>query len=812
MRRTVHYIGAIVLCLVCVAALSAQTVERLGRGLVAYRSDDNGTAKVNISWRYLSTDAPGVEYNIYKKMVYTSGAEGPAQLITAQALAGLSWFSYEEKLKTAFRYELRKVVDGVETESPEAEYLLKSVADGGGYPYIEIPMKQVDGDVDWRYVPGDASVADLDGDGEMEIIIHRTGASQDNANAGITDAPVLQAYKLDGTFMWEINLGVNIREGAHYTQFMAYDLDGDGKAELVCKTAEGSKDSQGTNVGEAYFPEYKAKYKLTTDYNANAVYRNGSGYILQGPEFLTVFDGETGKEIVTTEYDPPRYSSNYNGGNEIPKLNPTTAEIKDLWGDNYGNRVDRFLACTAYLGGEHHSVVMCRGYYTRSVLVAYDYVDKKLVRRWKFDTRSSSSLSGYTGQGNHNLRVADVDGDGFDEIVYGQMTVDHDGTGLYTTGLNHGDALHIGDFIPERPGLEVLGVHEDKVNGTTLRDAATGEVIYQIPSGDDVGRGMGADIDPNHRGMEFWSARSDIRSSATSDVVGSRSGVSMNMACWWDGDLLRELQDGISITKYNYNTGKAETLLTATGCASNNSTKSNPCIQADILGDWREEVVWRTDDNKYIRIYLTPYPTDYRFHTFLEDNVYRMSVAYQNVAYNQPTNTGFYFGADLENIFPEKEVLVEGDSYVVDPVFDALSYHWSTGETSKTIELKRSDYQEGVPVSLTLDLNFRGYWFSDALSVTFAPSSSLDNLPAGKDVCLLSNHVVSSLSFGVKDAGMYQVSLWDPAGALCYSEEVVLNQESEWQSDISSLSAGIYLLRISGGKQAYYTKIVKSLR
>lgn len=809
MKKTAPYLIVLILCLFIPSFLSVQAAEKLGRGLVAYRYSQGGNTYVGISWRYLSEDDPAVKYTVYKQIQYTNGTEGAAVLLTEKPLENSSFYSYPEKSTTSFRYLLKKVVDGVESETPEAEYVLKSNSKGGANPYIEIPMKQIDGDTAWKFVPNDISVADLDGDGELELVVHRVGDSQDNANSGITDTPILQAYKLDGTFLWEINLGVNIREGAHYTQFMVYDLDGDGKAELVCKTAEGTKDSKGTNVGEAYFPEYKAKYKFTNSYNANAVYRNSGGYILQGPEFLTVFNGETGEEIVTTEYDPPRFSSSYNNGNEIPKLVPTGAELKARWGDDYGNRVDRFLACIANLSGENHSVVMCRGYYTRSVLVAYDYKDKKLTKRWKFDTWNNSSLSSYAGQGNHNLRVADVDGDGLDEIIYGQMAVDHDGTGLYNTRLGHGDALHLGDFIPERPGLEVLGVHENKTDGTTLREAATGQIIYQYKSGDDVGRGMGTDIDPNHRGMEFWSARCEISSAATGQTVGSKGNVSMNMACWWDGDLLRELLDGTSITKYNYTTGKSETLLSATGCASNNSTKANPCIQADILGDWREEAVWRTEDNKNIRIYLTPYPTTYRFHTFLEDPVYRMSIAYQNVAYNQPTSTGFYFGSDLENIFPVKELTVDTDSYTVDPVFDAIAYRWSTGETGKTVTLNRNDYEEGKAFPLSLDMNFRGYTFSDTLRVTFSPTSSFNRTVADGGIKLKSNDVSTSISFEVPDTDLYQVKIWSVGGQICLNESAELHAGVCWQYDISHLPVGVYVLQINSVRHTYSTRIVK---
>ena len=782
--------------------------EKLGRGLVAYRSTENNVKYVSVTWRYLSSDNQAMHYNLYMAKVNFDGTLQPYTKLNAAPITNTSFFKYEEKNQVALQYVLRKVVDSVEGDSI-AGYRLKKYTEGAISNYIQIPMKQIAGDDLWAYSPNDASVADLDGDGEMEIIIHRAGRSQDNANSGITDAPVLQAYKMDGTFLWEINLGVNIREGAHYTQFMVYDLDGDGKAEVVCKTAEGSRDAAGTAVGKAYFPEYKAKYGFTVNYNENAVYRNTGGYILQGLEFLTVFNGETGTEIVTTEYDPPRYST-WNNGNEKPKLTQTGDELKSRWGDNYGNRVDRFLACVANLGGENHSVVMCRGYYSRTVLVAYDFKDGKLTRRWKFDTWNGSANNTYAGQGNHNLRVGDVDGDGYDEIIYGSMTVDHTGNGLYNTRLGHGDALHLSDYIPGRPGMEVLAVHESGGNGTTLRDAATGAIIFQVRAeGTDVGRGMGTDVDPRSRGMEWWSSRTGgIRSSATGEVA-STAGVSMNMAAWWDGDLLREMQDGTGVTKTDVVTGNRPTLLDASAdCASNNSTKANPCLAADVIGDWREEVILRTSDNKNVRIYMTTYPTDYRFHTFLEDPVYRMSVVYQNVAYNQPTHTGFYFGSDLEDLFPDNHILIDNSTYTVNPVFDAISYKWSTGETTKTIDLNSSNYMANKEYHVSLDMNFRGYLFQDTLYFTFKNSTGIENLAESR-IRLLNNPVNEQLNIQFDESGTYQLRIFNLTGTLLSQENIKVADQQTQNYNVSNINNGMYILNIKGNNKNYTVRFIK---
>jgi rhamnogalacturonan endolyase len=500
-------------------------------------------------------------------------------------------------------------------------------------PYISIALKTPDG-----YTPNDASVGDLDGDGEYEIVLHQAGRGRDNAQSGVTDPPILEAYKLDGTFLWRINLGRNIREGAHYTQFMVYDLDGDGRAEIACKSADGSVDGKGKVIGDA-----------------EADYRNSRGYVLDGPEYLTIFDGQTGAELVTTAYIPPR-------GN-----------VRD-WGDDNGNRVDRFLACIAYLDGERPSLVMCRGYYTRAVLAAWNWRDGKLTHLWTFDSdacHEPAERDGtpgnreYRGQGNHNLSVADIDGDGKDEIVYGACAIDHDGKGLYSTGLGHGDAMHLSDIDPDRPGLEVWAIHERPIhrNGANLRDAATGKVIWGLELRD-PGRGLAMDIDPRQKGYECWTNDSDGLYDCKGQKIADSKPRSCNMGIWWDGDLLREILDGSAgrragparpagggwggafIDKWDYTNGTTIRLLNGADydCVTNNGTKANPCLCADILGDWREEVIWRTTDSKELRIFTTTIPTEHRIYTLMHDPVYRLSVAWQNVAYNQPTQPGFYMG------------------------------------------------------------------------------------------------------------------------------------------------------------------------
>lgn len=585
-------------------------VERLGRGAVAVRTSPD---TVMVGWRYLSSDPLRVAFNVYRD----------GERLTPEPVAVSTQFFDPNASTRAARYEVRPVVDGRELPDGRGACVLPADAPCG---YLEIPLQQPESQLmpdgsSCSYVANDASAGDVDGDGEMEIVLKWDPTnSKDNSHSGFTGTVFLDAYKMDGRRLWRIDLGRNIRAGAHYTQFMVYDLDGDGCAEVVAKTADGTVDGQGKVIGD---PE--ADYRV----GVGDTLPGRKGYIASGPEFLTVFSGRTGEALQTVDYIPPR------------------GRLDD-WGDNYANRSERYLAAVAYLDGRHPSVVMCRGYYTRSVLAAFDWDGRQLKSRWVFDTDSARWAS-YAGQGNHNLRVADVDGDGCDEITYGSCAIDHDGTGLYNTGMGHGDALHLTAFDPSSDRLQVWDCHENRRDGSDFRDAATGKVIFQLPSGKDVGRCMAADIDPTNYGVEMWSSASGgIRNIKGEVVCDSPKGLPVNMAVWWDGDLLREMLDHETVSKYDWTARECRPLAKFDGCSFNNGTKSNPCLQGDIVGDWREEVVVRTADSKALRVYVSPLPTAYRFHTFLEDRPYRLSIVTENVAYNQPTQPGFYFGADLE--------------------------------------------------------------------------------------------------------------------------------------------------------------------
>jgi rhamnogalacturonan endolyase len=627
-------------------------MENLGRGVVAVRST---TTEVFISWRVLGTDPPDTAYNLYRS---TGG--GPSALLNATPITGATYFvDSGADLTQTNAYFVRPIVFGLE-QSPSASFTLP--ANAPVRQYLRIPLQVPQGGVTpageaYTYSPNDASVGDLDGDGEYEIILKWDPSnSKDNSQSGYTGNVYLDAYKLDGTRLWRIDLGRNIRAGAHYTQFQVYDLDGDGKAEVACRTADGTVDGVGAVIGDP-----------------NADYRNSAGYVLDGPEFLTVFNGQTGAAMATASYIVPRGTVSN-------------------WGDNYGNRVDRFLAGVAYLDGQRPSLVMARGYYTRTVLAAWNWRNGAFTNVWTFDTGDTGTPNQYAawrGQGNHQLSIGDVDGDGKDEIMYGACAIDDDGTGLFSTGLAHGDALHMTDMDPDRPGLEVFQPHESPTNyganAAEFRDARTGALIFGIQGSGDIGRGLALDVDPRYRGYEMWASGNTggmytAQQSTPNAVLGPR-GVqisatkpSINFGVWWDGDLLRELLDGTTISKWNWLQGNTTALLSDSGIASNNGTKATPALSADIFGDWREEVIWRETGNAALRIYTTTIPTESRIYTLMHDRQYREAIAWQNTAYNQPPHPSFFLGDGMAPP-PTPNIVTSLDTLLgpAAPIFTAIS-------------------------------------------------------------------------------------------------------------------------------------------
>lgn len=593
--------------------------EKLSRGLICLRDGDS----IALSWRMLEEDHEKIAFNVYQ--------DGKRLNQTP-----ISHATFYKALcpKDDALFEVKMVQGKKETTMQGGSVRLTADTKD----YLAIPLtKPADGVTPdgrtYTYSANDASVGDVDGDGEYEIILKWDPSnSHDNSHEGYTGNVFIDCYKLSAPspLLWRIDLGRNIRAGAHYTQFLVYDFDGNGRAELIVKTADGTKDGQGNIIGDPQ-ANWVMNGTIEKEINGKTDQKRKTtivGKIVEGPEYLTVFDGQTGKALKTVDYQPPR-------GNI------------STWGDNYGNRCDRFLAAVAYLDGKHPSAVMCRGYYTKSYLAAYDWNGTDLTLRWLFDSQNEE---GYSGQGNHNLRVGDVDGDGCDEITYGAMAVNNDGTGLYTTRMGHGDAMHQYAFYPDSAQLQIWDVHENKRDGSEFRDARTGRIIFQIPSKDDVGRGMAADIDPTNYGLEMWSSSQRGYFDVKGNHHAENAWIPMNSAVWWDGDLLRELLDRNAISKWNWQTQTADLIkdFRAEGCSFNNGTKQNPCLSADILGDWREEVIVRNNESTELRIYSTTLPTAYRFPTFMLDIPYRISVATENVGYNQPPEPGFYFGSDMK--------------------------------------------------------------------------------------------------------------------------------------------------------------------
>lgn len=738
--------------------------EALGRGLVAIH---NGDGKVSVAWRYLESDPLDAAFDLYRS---TAGAN-PVKL-NDKPISGSTFFS-DSGVDTTVDNVYKVCPAGKDVSENGSTYELTSAR--ASKPYLEIPMASVPGFEDGTYSPNDASVADLDGDGEYEIVVKMETRGFDNAHRGLcTEGNIIDAYKLDGTHLWRVNLGLNIRQGAHYTQMSVYDFDGDGKAEVAVKTAEGTVFGDGTMIGDV-------NGDGRTDYRNTDPESRTYGFILEGPEFLSVIEGTTGKELARADFIE-------RGG-------------KFEYGDEGGNRVDRYLGGAGYFDGKRPSILICRGYYAKTVLEAWDWRDGKLTKRWRFDTfADGNKYAKYEGQGAHNLRIGDVDGDGKDEIVYGACLIDHDGTGVYTTERGHGDAMHLSDLIVDRPGLEVWMSHEDSPNpaGSEMRDAATGELIWGFPSIQDVGRGLAADIDPRFRGAEAWSSGTDGTYTSEGRFI-TKEKPSVNFAIWWDGDLNRELLDGFTvrpeltpamlqkmdlmrqgkipadpaffamtqgnrymrISKWNGNGVDYFTLPGEEECSVNNGSKSNPAISCDLFGDWREELVVRTSDNRNLRIYMTDIPTEYRFHTLMSDIIYRMSVLAENVTYNQPPEPSFALGSDLEKLWPRKLVAssngglhtkgaagmnarMEGveeqkienitvykddaDSYTLDSYIKYDSCEWTVdgkiAGTGKTCVITPAKYGYDRPVSVSVKAVMKGQIFTDSGTVTFSSENN----------------------------------------------------------------------------------------
>jgi len=723
------------------AARQAIQMEALDRGLRGVKTEEG----IFLSWRLLGWEAAGH---------------------TDRGMAGPSFRIYRDGVRIAEVEHSTNYID--KDGTVDSHYFVCAVMDGREegcsrevrprpVPYFEIPLaKPADGVTPdgkpYTYAANDMSVGDVDGDGVYEYFVKWDPSnSRDVSQTGYTGNVYIDCYREDGTLLWRIDLGVNIRAGAHYTQFLVYDFDGDGRAELMCKTAPGTKiirfGPDGSPEREGYItmpPEDAAAgYRHTDDYRMSAadyaehvtrmfmnwheheevkagrwpdrvetalgwdrqfqyplsredaeqlrdyffdVYAPGrtprnrlrefEGFVLSGPEYLTVFRGDTGEELQKIRYKPGRHDDGL------------------MWGDyswyriEPGNRVDRFLAAVAYLDGTRPYAVFARGYYTRAAVVAYRWDGRQLHEHWSIDSgwvpmnnpfhdtlHAEDGLDPeygpLAGQGAHSLAVADVDGDGCQELIYGAATIDHDGTLLYVSRgemppesaapgslrkLGHGDALHVADIDPDRPGLEIFMVHEGGRHapyGFALRDAATGRVLFGAPAEQDVGRGMIGQVDPQHRGLQVWSSADHagrepfgLMTCRGERIAVTTPGTNMNIR--WAADMTTQIISGTFDEPAAIDDWRRGRLLTAHGTRTNNGTKGNPCLVADLFGDWREELVVRTADSSAIRIYMSTEPTGRKLHTLMHDPQYRVGIANQNVVYNQPAYPSFYLASDID--------------------------------------------------------------------------------------------------------------------------------------------------------------------
>ena len=626
-----------------------RVMEKLDRGTVAVKTNDG----VYLSWRLLGTESlTNQAFDIYRdsEKIYTTGEHDATCYTDSKGTA-------DNKYTVVPKGEAIDKTEAVDVWTTNTTYKGRSVA------YKDIAFKVPDGgktpkDEEYTYTANDMSVGDLDGDGEYEYIVKWDPSnSKDNSVKGYTGNVYLDAYELDGTLLWRIDLGVNIRAGAHYTQYMVYDFDGDGKSEVILKTAPGSKDGEGNYVSKAG--------KNITKGDDTKDYRNSSGLLMGedgGPEYLTVFNGETGVAMQTVDFDPPR-----------------SILTSSKWGDSYANRSERYLAAVAYLDGVHPSVVMTRGYYTYVYATAYTWDGTDLKEQW-LSTNTPTEENGGTGctvkyadgtsknntnktlyaQGAHSVSVADVDNDGYDEIIFGSAVLDHDGTVLTYDGRGHGDAEHVSDF--DNDGKQEIfmaheaGKHNDKIIPYAVDiKRYNGDIMLQAAQGD-IGRGIMDNVDDEYALSSgnlslFWSVAADGIYNQAGEKVGNipnTNGSNMeNFAVYWDGDLGRELLDGNKLVKYSIKSGTERIYYDSKNStlpgSINNSTKSNACLTADLFGDWREEIVLRYGDG--VRIYFSTIPTDYRLTTLMHDSQYRCAIAWQNVGYNQPPHTSYYIGS-----------------------------------------------------------------------------------------------------------------------------------------------------------------------
>ena len=356
------------------------------------------------------------------------------------------------------------------------------------------------------------------------------------------------------------------------------------------------------------------------------------GKILHGPDWLTMFNGETGAAMATVNYYPQRGDVN-------------------TWGDNYANRSERYNAGVAYLDGEHPSLFTARGYYTRAAMAAYDWDGETFTMRWHRDDKGGSGSSKMNGtlygNGDYQISVCDADNDGKDEIVFGSTVVDNDGSILNSTDHGHGDALHVSDFNNDGE-QKIFQVHEDEIGykefGAEVRKASDAAILGRVSASGDVGRGLMGNFDDSiNDESEFFSVADKYSYNMSGIKIGDAPpNINPSFLVWWDGDLAREILGRTTISKYNIETNTKENVRGFSNVHSGD--KDAPALSVDLLGDWHEELCYATEDNTTLRIFMTTTPTEYKMPTLLHDTQYREAIAWQNVGYNQPPHPKFYVG------------------------------------------------------------------------------------------------------------------------------------------------------------------------
>lgn len=608
------------------AAVTAPAqMEYLDRGTVAVKTKDG----VYLSWRLLGTENYDTAFDVYRD---------------SKKIATISDSTNYTDTQCGESYTI------VPSGKPVSAGKAVTVWDE---QYITLPLDRPTGGtsldgVEYTYSPNDVEPADVDGDGEYELILkwEPSNSFDSGKDAHHNGNVYIDCYEMDGTKLWRIDMGININAGAHFTQIAAYDFDLDGKAELAFKTAPGTKDGQGKFVSEASSIEEIKETDNSADYRHSEGRENDTGgRVLSGPEYYTVFQGDTGAALDTVYYPHPRGRVS-------------------AWGDNWGNRSERYLTAVAYLDGQRPSMIAWRGYYAKTTATAYNLVNKKLVQVADFDT-STDGNGRYAGNGNHNLTVGDVDNDGCDEIICGSLCLDDDLSVLWCSGRGHGDALHLADYDPTHEGMEYFSVHEDYgggritgstngndgkqlLGGMTLYAAEDGTELFHEDGYGDTGRGMMANVGYGDGYFELWGAGNFVSHGDTNVEKVKYSPDSTNFRIFWDGDLYDELLDGTggggSQIKISGG-GEKGRVQSLRNVSTINGTKNNPCLQADLLGDWREEIVAKGSDSSLL-IYTTTIPTEHKLYTLMHDRAYRMQVASQNSAYNQPPHISYYVSED----------------------------------------------------------------------------------------------------------------------------------------------------------------------